>query len=853
MILWKFTLREVKSRPGRVTLTLLSIVIGVAAVVAVTVGTTTTHQAYREMYENLAGRAALEVAAEGGGFFDGAIVKQIEQTPGVKAVVPSIQKLSALWHNNNHVRLLVMGIDPTRDEAVHDYELKEGAFFREKYDALLETGFAKGLGVGVGDEVKLAATRGGLHGGLKTFRITGLLSPRGAANFNQGGVIFLSLNTASRLFKDLKNPNYVNTVSIVLDGDADEKTVGAAIAKTLPVGLAVRSPMMRAQLTKDTMQDAEKGLNFAYVLMIVLAAFTIFNTFLMNVGERRRQLAVLRAIGATRGQIIRMLLVEGLAMGCVGTVLGSLLGLAGAYGLAQAMGRVYSTTMPSLCITLEPFIVVAVLGPGMSLLAMFVPAWIAGRISPLEGMRFVAAEGHKHVTWKYLLLSVSAFIAGGAALAACILGYLPVQLTVYVGAVFTATFVLLVPIVLGPLTGLASKVLYPVLGVEGRIAQRQVLRRRVRTTLTIGLLYIAASTAISLGTTILNAVNDVRSWQAKTFQGDFIIRTMAPDVNTGATPPMPESLAHEFRAVDGVANVDSIRYVDLSMHAADPAGSPQNVMVFVRDFTDKTNLPLLLQDGDRNPETVREKLSQGEIVLGAVLANRTGTKVGDTITLDTAKGPQKFRVAATATAYLVGGMLIYMEGRTAREKLGIDDVNTFVINALPGAKEQVQERLKPICARCGLLLHSFADLRRRIDSMILGVTASLWGLLALGFIVGAFGIANTLTMNVLEQTRELALLRVVAMTRRQVRKAILAQAVIIGFIGLTLGILGGVVGSYVSNLCSLPLLGHTMEFLLYPSLLVVCFATGLVVIVAAAWVPAERAARLKLLIALQYE
>ena len=77
------------------------------------------------------------------------------------------------------------------------------------------------------------------------------------------------------------------------------------------------------------------------------------------------------------------------------------------------------------------------------------------------------------------------------------------------------------------------------------------------------------------------------------------------------------------------------------------------------------------------------------------------------------------------------------------------------------------------------------------------MVASLWGLLALGFIVGAFGMANTLTMNVLEQTRELALLRVVAMTRWQVRKTILAQAVIIGFIGLTLGVAGGIIGSYV--------------------------------------------------------
>ena len=191
---------------------------------------------------------------------------------------------------------------------------------------------------------------------------------------------------------------------------ADERAVAAEIAKLLPTGVSVRSPMARSQLAKETVQDAETGLDFAYALMIVLAVFTIFNTFLMNVGERRRQLAVLRAIGATRRQIMRMLLLEGLAMGLVGTIVGSLLGLVGAYGLTQAMGRVHGTTMPALRITPGPFIVAAFLGPGISLLAMFVPARIAGRISPLEGMRFVASETRRRITWRYISLSLVAFV-----------------------------------------------------------------------------------------------------------------------------------------------------------------------------------------------------------------------------------------------------------------------------------------------------------------------------------------------------------------------------------------------------------------------------------------------------------
>ncbi len=194
-----------------------------------------------------------------------------------------------------------------------------------------------------------------------------------------------------------------------------------------------------------------------------------------------------------------------------------------------------------------------------------------------------------------------------------------------------------------------------------------------------------------------------------------------------------------------------------------------------------------------------------------------------------------------------------MEGATARRLLAANGVDMYIVNTTAGSLSAVQARLKPICDQNGLMLHPFADLRRHVDELTAGVIASLWGLLALGLIVGAFGIANTLTMNVLEQTRELALLRVVAMTRRQVRKTILSQAAIIGLIGLLLGIAGGICGAYVINLASVPLMGYAPDFALHPSLMAVCFGLGLVVILAAAWLPAERAARLNLLIALQYE
>jgi putative ABC transport system permease protein len=277
----------------------------------------------------------------------------------------------------------------------------------------------------------------------------------------------------------------------------------------------------------------------------------------------------------------------------------------------------------------------------------------------------------------------------------------------------------------------------------------------------------------------------------------------------------------------------------------------QQVIAFVRDFTDKGTLPLDIRAGE-TPD-LRQRLAAGEVILSTTLAHRAGVAIGDDISLQTCDGVKKLTVAATATAYQAGGMIVYMEGETARRLLKADGVDLFSVNAQPGKLDAVGASLAAWTNDKGLLFRSFADVLAQVDSMTRGLIAGLWGLLVLGLIVGAFAIANTLTMNVLEQTRELALLRVVAMTRWQVRKSILAQALTIGAIGILTGTVGGMIGAYVINLCYAQLLGHAPVFALHPSLLVACIGIGLVVIVAAAWIPAERAARLKLLIALQYE
>jgi putative ABC transport system permease protein len=315
---------------------------------------------------------------------------------------------------------------------------------------------------------------------------------------------------------------------------------------------------------------------------------------------------------------------------------------------------------------------------------------------------------------------------------------------------------------------------------------------------------------------------------------------------------MPQSMSKELRDLDGVTSVDSVSYIlNAQVKPALSAGETKNAMVIIRDFTDRKALPFDLKGGTQ--EEVREGLAQGSVVLGTVLANRVGAHVGEDITVETPQGLHKLRIVGETTAYIGGGMVVYMEGQQARKLMGVDKIDAFIIQVASKNMADTTARLNEYCKQHNVLLFTFTELRGKLDALLNGVKGSLWGLMVLGFVVGSFSIANTLSMNVLEQTRELALLRVVAMTRKQVRKTILAQAAIIGFIGLLTGTIGGLFGSWTINLCSIPLFGQAVPFAIHPLLLVVCFTSGLGLILLAAWVPAVRASRLKLLIALQYE
>ncbi|MCA9120921.1 MAG: ABC transporter permease [Planctomycetaceae bacterium] len=835
MALLKFSVREVSNRPVRTILTILSIVIAVGAVVSVNIATTTTRVAQQNMFAAVTGKAALEVVAEGGSSFPVSIANEIDQLDGSRAV-PLIRRYTIVYLPDRKVKAQVMGIVPERDQLVRDNELVAGRMFSSGSEVVLNASFARSLGLKVGDSIKMLT-----RSGMKSSEVVGLVNPRSGSAVAQGGLLYMSLGLAQSRFK---MSGEIDSVQLVLDEGVDVEKMQQEVATHLPVGMVVRQPNMRSQLAEETMLATEQGLQLATAFALVIAAFIIFNTFQMTVGERRRQLGILRAIGATRRQVTLLILREGLLVGLIGMVFGGLVGYFGARVLARATSSVLQTPLPDAEVTYVPFALAAFFGLGISLLATLIPARRAGRLSPSEAMRIVTAGEIESSSLWSLVSGIAVFGVGIGTLAGCIFGWFPIEVSVDSAVLALVGIVLLLPAVLSAATGFVQLLLRPWMAVESRLARRQLLRHRGRTAMTIGVLFIAISTGVGLANTIIDNVRDVNQWYRQAIVGDFFVRAMMPDMATGQAADMPVGLDQEINAIPGVKSLDTIRFVQ-----ATSAGN--SVIVVVREFTADKQIYFDLVDGE--DEEVLRGIAAGKVVLGSVLAQRTGLGRGDTIPLETLEGEKRLTIVGITNDYIGGGLTIYMQRAAAKELLGVEGVDAYIVHASSDRLLAVESSLQKLCDERGLLLQSYTELVQFIERMMNGVIGSLWALLTLGFVIAAFGLVNTLAMNILEQTRELGVLRVVAMTRHQVRRTIFAQAIMMGLIGLAPGAILGLLVAYFINLATLPTTGHAVVFVFRPWLLVVSFLATLAIVLVAAWIPAERAARLKLANALRYE
>ena len=627
-----------------------------------------------------------------------------------------------------------------------------------------------------------------------------------------------------------------------------KKSVRDGVARRLPPGLSVRSPATRGELAQHSLFGAEQGLSALSAVSIVAGGFVILNSFLMSLGERRRQLAILRAIGVTSSQITAILVREAFILGVVGMVLGVGLGLVTCLGLMRGMEQLLGVAMRSLDITPQPFLLAALFGPGMAVLATLAPARRAARRPLLPDLLGLQVRGSEGMRSRMSRIGLALGAAAALGIWLFMSGWLPAfierSISTLLLTMVLVSGVLLTPAAFPYISRVVTRTLRPLWGVEGRLAARQLERNSLRSGLTAAVLCVALVISIAMGQSLRNNIRDVEEWSVRTFTADYLIRGTLPELSYAMGTHLPEELHDELARLDGVASVHELNLVQAK-------SGDMGVVVVARSFDSAATLNLDIATGERDELT--RALFAGEAVIGTALAKNLGLSVGDELLLRTRRGEQKVRIAGTVTEYIAGGMAAYLERGVAKRLFNLAGVDVYMVTAQPGKVEQLGRDIDAFCAKRGLMLQSNAEFRARIHHMMAGVIGFLWLLMALVFVVASLGIVNTLTMNVLEQTREIAVLRAVALCRRQVARMVLCQALTLGLCSLIPGVAMGLVLAYLMNLSTHVLLGQPVDFHADIWFVGACGLACLAIASAASWIPAQRALRLEILRALQYE
>jgi putative ABC transport system permease protein len=844
-------LKSLWARRIRALTTILAVVIGVAFVAGTYILTDTTFAAFDEIFEDSLAKTSVvitakeEVRQETGEVpsFSAAVLPKVRGVDGVRVAVGQIFTPGAFFDAENDRiggQFSPKFIKSNLPESLETQTYVEGRQPRDSKEAALDQSAAEEAGLGIGDTLKLASVER-----VAAYRIVGL-TKLGAASWGGASIAGLILPEAQRI---TGKRGEFDQILVAADEGVSEETLRRRIRQVAPASLLVETAKQNAERNSDQIRD---DLGFLRIALLVFAfvalfvgAFLIFNTFSITVAQRIREFGMLRTLGAGRGQILRSVVVEALAIGVLGGLLGLAAGYAIAVGLTQLFVAVGFDLPTTTLVTKDRTIVVALLiGIGVTLISSFIPALRATRVPPIAALLALELPQSRR---RGIVVAALAVLLGVAGLALVLAGLFggasggSAAGLMGAGAVAVLLGVsLFSPRLVRPLASLAGRPLEMLRRLTGRLARENTQRNPARTAVTaaalmIGLAVVAFVTVFAAGikSSIATAVDE-------SFQGELVLQ------NSDGFSPISPRAADAARRVPGVALVSTVRAAQAKVL---DGGGKQRVSALAPD----ADAVLTIDWTDGGPETLR-RLTDREVIVDKSLASDNDLEQGDEVGFLTQIGarPELTVVGEFEDKAELLGSAIVTQHLMARAFDQSDDFLAFIKLASGTDAAAVQGRLTKTMDRefPVVEVRNQGELKENQEEQINQLLRLIYALLALAVIVSLFGIANTLALSIHERTRELGMLRAIGMSRRQVRTMIRYEAVITALIGALLGM---VIGVIFAALIAQPLKDEGFA-LSYPvgqliAMLVFAALAG----VLAAIPPARRASRLDVLRALQYE
>ncbi|MEO5899366.1 MAG: FtsX-like permease family protein [Ilumatobacteraceae bacterium] len=842
-------MKNVLARKGRLALTALAIIAGTTFLSGVFVFSGTIRSTFDTIFSNAFKKTDAYVRSTNkidAGFdttrdqIPDSLIATVQGVPGVKTVAGDVQGFAQMSTSSG--KEIGTSGPPTfgsvyTGSPISPWSLADGRAATGGSEVVIDRASAKNSDVKVGDQISVTTKVGS-----QKFTVVGIA--RFAGGDTTGGATWalFDLPTAETFVNG--KAGLLDSIEVGGDGSLGQQALADRIEQVVhEAGQPQTEVLTGKQITEENKTEIEKGLSFLTIFLSIFAliaifvgSFIIFNVFSISAAQRQQENALLRAIGASRSQVTKSLLIEALVVG----VGGSLIGFVAGIGLAFAILKILTATgfgvgSSSLVVGASGFVITVLVGSIVTMLCGIAPAIRSGRVPPLAAMRDVAVD-RADLSRKRVITGVVFVLIAAAGIAAGLNGT-----TTWLGVGVVALFIALIalgPLVAGPIARLATPVLGKISGVIGAIAGRNAARNPKRIALTAGALGVGLSLLVGVATLGSSSKQSVRDQVSKQFLGDYTITT-----DSQGFGGLPTALADQVNTLPNVAAASGIGITAIKI--TEPgSSSPKGKQVSVVDpATAGATLGLKFSQGGWSD------LGADGIVVSKEHATANNVKVGDPVTITFLDGTTKpVTVQAVYDSNIFGDYITNRAMYTNTSNPVFDAV--VVVAQKPGASTSaVTAEIKQIVDQYPTAkFQTKADYITSQTDQVDTFLNFIYALLLMSVFIAILGIVITLLLSVYERRRELGLMRAVGTTRSQVAGSTVWESVLTALIGAVMGVVLGLVLGWVV-VRALRDQGLTAFAVPTGTIIVFTILAIVVAVIAAVW-PARRAAKSDILSAI---
>ncbi|MFI2189675.1 ABC transporter permease [Streptomyces sioyaensis] len=845
--MFRTALRNVLAHKARLLMTVLAVMLGVAFVSGTLVFTSTISDAYQASsqkgYDNVDVAVHPQFSDSRRGApgaepkLDQKLLDKAAQVPGAASATGTVSGFTAIADKKGE--LLGDGFSttggnyfPGKDGKDARYPMRSGAAPKGPHEFALDARTADKAGYKVGDTVRLS-----VDGPVREQKLTGVFTTDDGTVAAGGSLALFDTPTAQKLFA---MPGGFSEIDVKAAPGTSQNALKSAVDKVLPKGAAETTTGKQladdqAKMIAKSMDGMKTGLLVFAGIALFVGVFIIANTFTMLVAQRTKELALLRAVGASRRQVTRSVLIEAFVVGAIAAVTGLAAGIGIGAGLRELMSST-GATVPDGPLVISPSTVLASLLVGIvvTVLAAWLPGRRAARIPPVAAMNSV----HASATTKSLVVrnTIGALFAGAGAAGVLVATRMSDGKAVMGGGavlLLIGVFIL-TPLLSRPLIALAAPVLRA-FGISGGLARQNAVRNPRRTAATASALMVGLTLITGLTVIAGSVQKSIDKMATDSLTADYVV-SMA-----GGNTPLSPDVAKKLGGLDEVTAVSPLR-----MSPSRIDGTPESLTgVNGKDFGKLTRLDFT--------KGALGDLHGGRVVVDDATAKEKGWQPGSRFPVTFEDGKKG---TLTVSGVYQGNQMIHgiiVDTATlAPHQQQVTD-RQVMVKTKDGATDAAKESLvKGLGKNPAISVSDKKDISESIAKVFSLMLNMLYGLLAMAVIVAVLGVINTLAMSVFERSQEIGMLRAIGLDRRGIKRMVRLESLVISLFGGVLGIgLGVFFGWAAGELISGSL--ATYELVLpWGRMGLFLGLAALVGVLAALW-PARRAARLNMLAAIKAE